>query len=221
MNVIDALSARHSVRGFLPHLVDKESLVKIFDSANRAPSWADVQPWQLFVAAGDRLERLRQGFRRRYEEKAAETMDVSRPQDWPPALLSRMQENYARRFAELGIDRDDQTAREANIRRGYEFWGAPVVAYLCLPQEVGLWSYFDLGLMAQSIMLAAQDMGIGSIPAINLVAYADLIHVELGIPKTLKVVIGIALGYEDAADPGNQFRSLRRPLDQVVQFAGI
>lgn len=221
INVIEALGRRHSVRAFQPGQVDKETLLKILEAANRAPSWADTQPWQLFVAAGDGLNRLREAFVRRYEEGVAGVTDVPRPEDWPAALKKRMEENYTRRFHSLGIDRDDHAAREANVRRGYEFWGAPTVVYLGLPREVTVWSYFDLGLFAQSLMLAAQGLGVGSIPAINLVTYPDLIRLELGIPDDVAVVIGIALGYEDMGNIANQFNSLRRPIEEVVRVNGI
>ncbi len=101
------------------------------------------------------------------------------------------------------------------------FFGAPCAVYLCMDQTLGAWSMFDLGAMCQSIVLAAQDHGVDSAIAINLVVYPDMLRNELGIPRELLIVIGIALGYPDATDAEDAFRSARRPLSDAVRFVGI
>ncbi|MEW6423761.1 MAG: nitroreductase family protein [Bacillota bacterium] len=50
MNVIEALNSRHSVRAFKPDPVTKETLLKIIQAANQAPSWGNSQPWEVFIA---------------------------------------------------------------------------------------------------------------------------------------------------------------------------
>lgn len=74
----------------------------------------------------------------------------------------------------MGVERDDPEARRASSRRNFEFFGAPVVAYLCMDRSLTPWSIFDLGSFCQSMMLAAQEYGVGSIPAVMLAAYPDL-----------------------------------------------
>ncbi len=101
------------------------------------------------------------------------------------------------------------------------FFGAPCAVYLCMDRILGTWSIFDLGAMCQSITLAAQDQGVDSAIAINLVVYPDLLRDELGIPPELLIVIGIALGYPDSGDPEDAFRSTRRPLGDAVRFVDI
>jgi len=80
---------------------------------------------------------------------------------------------------------------------------------------------FDLGSLSQSIMLAAQEYGIDSAPAVNLVAYPKIIRKEIEIPDELSIIIGIALGYKDNESLQNTFRSNRRSLDEVVRLNGI
>ena len=48
-----------------------------------------------------------------------------------------------------------------------------------------------------------------------------MIRKEIEIPDELSIVIGIALGYKDDESPQNTFRSMRRPLDEVVRLNGI
>ncbi len=221
MDVIDALNSRHAVRAFKPDTVAKETIVKILAAATRAPSWADTQPWEVFVAGGEPLNRLRKAFLTRFEQGMPAQPDLPRPKGWPPALQQRMAENTAHRFKALGVDRSDEEAKRANSRRNYEFFGAPSVVYLCMDRALTSWSIFDNGLLAQSIMLAAQEFGVDSVIAVNLVAYPDLIRTEIGVPENLLILIGIALGYADPTQPTNQIRSLRRPLDEVVTFKGL
>jgi len=95
------------------------------------------------------------------------------------------------------------------------------VVYLCMDRTLSSWSIFDIGMFAQSLMLAATEFGVGSIPAINLVAFPDLLRSELAIPDELLLLLGIAMGYEDESNIANRPRSLRRPVDEAVRLVGI
>ncbi len=103
----------------------------------------------------------------------------------------------------------------------YHFFYAPTVAYLCMDRTLMPWSAFDLGLLAQSIMLAAKHFGVDSAIAITLVAHPDLIRRELKVPEELSIIIGIAMGYADATHPQNQYRSPRRSVREAVKFYGM
>ena len=221
MNVLDAINSRYSVRAFKQEEVNKDILMQIFEAATKAPSWADTQPWEIYVAGGETLNRLRREYLVYYEKGSPSMLDLPRPLDWPTAPKQRMMENMDQRFTAMGIDRDDKQAREVNVRRNYEFYGAPHVVYLCLDRTLTPWSYFDLGALSQTIMLAAQEFGVASIPAVSLVAYPELIRQELEIPENLMILIGIALGYEDPENIVNKPRSLRRSPEEVVRTKEI
>ncbi len=221
MNVIEALYSIHSVLANKPDPVQRETLIKIMQAANQTPSWADTQPWEIFIAAGKPLDNLRRSFLERFDNGIPINLDLPAVKEWPDALRDRMKENGAHLFADLGIDRNDKAARMMHYRRNFKFFGAPAVVYLCMDKTLTHWSVFDLGMMSQSIMLAAKGLGVDSVPAVNLVGYPDLIRRELNIPDTLSVVFGIALVYAFLNDPINKHRSLRRPIEEVVRIAGI
>jgi len=221
MNIIEALHSRHSVRAFKPDPVDKETLLKIMQAANQAPSWGNSQPWEVFIAGGETLERLRRAFLERFDAGLPMQPDLPRPQEWPPALKQRMAENAANRLAAMGLSPNDESAKKAVTRRNYEFFGAPVVVYLCLERTLTPWSIFDAGMFAMSVMLAAREFGVDSIPAVNLVAYPDLIRAELEIPESLMILLGLAMGYGDPEHPANKPRSFRRPVQEFVRFKGL
>ncbi|MGZ5561775.1 MAG: nitroreductase [Halobacteriota archaeon] len=132
-----------------------------------------------------------------------------------------MDELKAARFASLGIEPEDAAARQAMSERTHQFFGAPTVVYLCIDRTLTAWSIFDMGLLAQSIMLAAQQYGVDSAAAALLISYPDLIRAELEIPEDVGILMGVALGYRDRQHPLNQYRSPRRPLQEVVRLKGL
>jgi nitroreductase len=138
-----------------------------------------------------------------------------------PRLQKRMDELRAARFESLGTGRDDTAARHAMFERAHQFFGAPTVVYLCMDRTLTAWSIFDMGLLAQSIMLAAQQYGVDSAAAALLISYPDLIRAELEIPEDVSILMGVALGYRDRQHPLNQYRSPRRPLIEVVRPKGL
>ena len=196
-------------------------MLKIIEAATRAPSWGNTQPWEIYVATGEVLERLRQAYLKNLQEEVAGHPDLPRPQSWPIALQKRTEDLMARRSQLLGIARDDSTGRKTMMQANYKFFGAPAVIYLCMDRGLTPWSVFDLGSLSQSIMLAAKDNGLDTAVAVMLVAYPDLIRAHLEIPDDLSIIIGIALGSSDPNDPGNRFRSPRRSLSDVVHLKGF
>jgi nitroreductase len=221
MNVIDALNSRYCCRAFKPEQVSKQKVQKIVEAAIRAPSWANTQPWEIYIAAGESLERLRKAYVANLEKGVPLSPDLALPQSWPPALQKRMEELMAKREEVVGITRDDKAGREDMLTANYRFFNAPVVIYLCMDRTLTPWSVFDLGLLAQSIMLAAKGDGLDTAPALMLVSYPDLIRSELGIPDSHLIIIGIALGFGDKKNPANEFRSPRRPLSEVIHIKGF
>ncbi len=221
MNTIDALNSRYCCRAFKPDPVRKETVLKIIEGATRSPSWANTQPWEIYVATGQVLERLRQAYLKNFQEEVAAHPDLPRPQSWPLALQRHTEDLMARRLQLLGIARDDRAGRKTMMQANYKFFGAPMVIYLCMDRGLTPWSVFDLGSLSQSIMLAAKDHGLDTAVAVMLAAYPDLIRAHLEIPDDLSIIIGIALGYNDPNDPGNKFRSPRRSLSDVVHLKGF
>ena len=59
MDAIEAILARHSVRNFSSQPVEKETIMKILEVATRSPSGSNGQPWEVFVASGAVIEKIR------------------------------------------------------------------------------------------------------------------------------------------------------------------
>jgi nitroreductase len=221
MHVGDALRARRTVRAFLDRPVPRETLEAILADALHTPSWANTQPWEIFVAGGEVFERIRNASQRRTLEKMPSNPDVAFPGAWTADCRARTKDLTAGRARVQGTSPDDPGFHHDFLMANRCFFGAPCAVYLCMDQTLGEWSMFDLGAMCQSIVLAAQDHGVDSAIAINLVVYPDLVREELGIPRDLLIVIGVALGYPDPQGPEDAFRSARRPLSDAVRFVGV
>ncbi len=221
MNIIEALNNRLSTRAFKPDPVSKETLMKILEAANRTPSWGNTQPWEAYITGGKVLDRIRQGNVANAQKDAPRNPDLPAPQSWPEPIKKRYETNVASRLQALGIARDDKVGRQAQFQNNMNCFGAPVVIYLCLDKSLASWSLFDLGAYSMNIMLAAQEHGLGSIPAFNLVIYPDVIRKELEIPSNISIALGIALGYSDLQNLMNQFHSARRPVQEVIHFKGF
>ena len=212
MKVTDALKERRSVRAFLPTPVEEEKLTAIFEAAARTPSWANSQPWELFVATGETLARIKESYIEKYASGVAGTPETPRPKEWTQLAVERQKQ------LRPDMLRDCGDAVEQFGALNQAMFGAPTVVYICMDKVLSEWSLYDIGAYSQSVMLAATEYGLGTIPAITLTHFPDILHKELEIPENLKVTIGIALGYTDTEHGINNFVSARSETDKVVHF---
>ncbi len=221
MDIIEALYGRFSARAFQPRAIPKETLLKIFEAAVRAPSWADSQPWEVYLAAGATLDKLRDANLELFKTGAPRAIEVPGPVKWPDEIQARIERNMGERSRELGLDREDKADRQKLIETNFRFFNAPAVAFLCMDKTLSSWSSFDMGAFSYGLMLAAMEFGVDSVPAVMMVSYPALIRETLNIPEGLTLLFAVALGYHDEADPINKFRSVRRPANEITHFFGI
>jgi nitroreductase len=212
MDVIEAIKNRRSIRAFLPKPVDKETLNAILEAASRSPSWANSQPWEIFVATGGALERIRAGYRDMYDKKVSGAPETSFPTSWTEAARKRQQQLYPDMLRDCGDIGEQFGALNQAL------FNAPAVVYICMDRILSEWSLYDIGAYSQSLLLAAFEKGLGGIQAITLTLYPDVLRRELGIPDNLKITIGIAIGYPDRDNKINNFVSSRSPLEETVRI---
>ena len=215
MTVHEAILARRSIRAFRPDPVDRAVLAAILRDALHTPSWANSQPWEIYAASGETLSRIRKEYAERYAYQAAGGPDLPRPKEWPVACIER------RKALAPDMKRDCGNAAREFGALNQNLFGAPAVLFLCMDKTLTQWSVFDIGAFSQSVMLLAAERGLGTIPAITLVHYPEVLRYHLGIPDSQNVVIGIAIGYTDEQHDINEFRSARKSLDDAVKWSGF
>ena len=69
-----------------------------------------------------------------------------------------------------------------------------------------------------SIMLAAKDHEIDSVPAYEVIKYPDILRKHIKIPEDEDIVIGIILGYEDKDHILYKIRAKQLTVEEVCQF---
>jgi nitroreductase len=213
MDILESVDSRMSIRAFKPDPVPKKVLQEIMDHALRAPSWANTQPWDFFIATGAKLAEIQENF---LSSQTTATMEIARPQSFP--------ELYSKR--RLAPTVSPQTSEGKTLmNRNY---GAPSVIYICTGRDLyfqsngnNAWAIFDCGLIAENIMLLATNYGLGTVAQTQAVAFPDVLRKVLGIPDSLVIIIGISIGYPDWQSPANQRRSPRVPANENVKWLGF
>jgi nitroreductase len=213
MDVFEALRARHSTRAFKPEAIEREKFDALFAAASRTPSWGNTQPWEVFVAQGDTMARIREGYAKSYAEKVMPAPESPRPNQWSEAAQARHKQ------LPTDMKRDCGDAAMHFGKLNQTLFNAPAVIYICLDRLHSEWSMYDIGAYTQSLMLAAVELGLATIPAITLTLFPDVLRRELGIPDNLRITIGIAIGYADENNGINKFVTSRDPVADVVRFS--
>ena len=220
MEFYQCIESRKSCRSFLPKAVDKHTLTKILEAANRSASYMNTQPWEVFVVTGEKRGNLAEKLLEAAGSGTTPHPDLAFPKEWPDHIERRAKEHRLRRFKALGIDPNDGEKVRASTQRNYEFYGAPCVLFLGMEKSLTPWSIFDLGLFTTSVLLAAQAEGLGGCPQALPMGYPDPIRNELGIPPTISLILAISMGYPDTEAAVNQYRSTRREVSEFVKWFG-
>jgi nitroreductase len=215
MDVIEAILARRSVRDFNSKPVPKETVMKILETATRSPSGGNAQPWEVFVAAGATLERIRKVYQERVQSGPAPG-GPGGPPPQPAYIQARMAQIRNERLKLLGLDPADPASGRIFTEWGARLFGLQSVVYICMDKALS--NNLDLGLFIQTICLAAQEYGVESFIAGSLVSQQDVLRKELEIPDSLNIITGIGLGYPNPDNIINTYRSPRRPISEVVRY---
>ena len=219
MDVTAAIKQRMTTRQFKTTPVPMNLIRNILEQAQRAPSWANTQPWQFAVVSGQPLEEIKKGFVKREEDER--TPDIARPYEFPEPYISRIQNLSA-------TDRTTQQDKNYRRRQNYKNHDAPVVIYILIDRSfyyqsggINSWSLYDCGAVMQNIMLLATDYGLSTVAQASAVVFPDIIRKATGIPDSKLIALAIAIGYADWDNPVNKSRSLRVPLDEITTWYGF
>ena len=226
MDITKVINLRKSMRAFKPDPVPKAVLSEIMEKALRAPSWANIQPWELAIARGPKLAEIR----RRVTEKKGVGISPDFLQffKFPEPYDSRSRATVAKSHDSVGIKREDKGKREWWELQQLNNFGAPCEIYVYIDRtlylqdgNVNVWPIFDCGTITGIIALLAGNYDLGTITQARAVVYPDIIREVLGIPNTKLMLVGIAVGYPDLKNPVNQYTTDREPMDKLVNWYGF
>ncbi|MCG8382804.1 MAG: nitroreductase [Gammaproteobacteria bacterium] len=214
----EAVMARRSVRGFLDTPVPAETLRTIFTLAQQAPSNCNIQHWKVMVASGQAAKRLSQKFIDVVLSGKGPEPDFDRLEKFEGIFRTRQVETAQALYGAMGIERDDKEGRMRAALRNFEFFNAPHVALLAMPKDFGEVLALDVGMYAQTLMLAMAAHGVGSCAQASLSNYPSVIRDFFGLDDHYGLLMGISFGYEDPSIPANKTRVPRTSIDAAVQF---
>ncbi|MDQ5987552.1 MAG: Nitroreductase NfnB [Syntrophus sp. SKADARSKE-3] len=221
MELKEAIKGRRSIRKFKEDQIPKEKLQAIFDQARWAPSWGNTQCWTFHVLSGHPLAAYKTGINERMARGEAHASDISMPNKWPELLKNRYSETGKLVLSSLSIAREDKISRNRFYEDMAVLFGAPCLAVGCIPREIrGEYAMLDMGLIIQTLCLAAWDQGIGSCIMAVSVGYAPLLRQIAAIPDDRLIVMGVALGFPDESHPINRFPRIRMEMDDFVTWVG-
>lgn len=120
-------------------------------------------------------------------------------------------------YAALGIDRDAHELLAAYNAKSLSFYGAPHVALLYAPEPGDPRLTADLGMYAQTLLLAMTAYGVASCPQAMLSFYADTVRETLGVIGG-KLLLGIPFGYPDPTAAINAVTVGRASLEETTRF---
>ncbi len=220
--VEEAISSRRSIRAFLPTPVPQQTIENILDTAARAPSGTNIQPWKTYVLTGDSLAGLSQAILKVYNDPESAKDHTEEyayyPREWVSPYIERRRKIGWDLYGLLGITRDDKQKMHQQHGRNYCFFDAPVGLMFTIDRVLEQGSWLDYGMFLQNIMIAARGIGLDTCPQAAFTPFHRVISEYLNIPETQSVVCGMSLGYADPNAVENSLTTEREPLDHWVTF---
>ena len=216
MNVTDAVNARKSIRRFLDTPVPADTLRTLLETAARAPSGGNLQPWRVFVITSETMP----SFQAHLQAYAGDEQPAYAV--YPADLTSPYRDSRFKvgedMYALLGIPREDKAARFAHLARNYEFFGAPAGFFCFVDRQMGRPQWSDLGMFLQTFMLLAQEAGLDTCAQEAWAMRPNAVTEFVGAGEELMLFCGMAIGYKDPEQPVNTLVSDREPLDVWATF---
>lgn len=211
---------RRSVRSFLPTPVAESVIKSVVQDAQLAPSNCNTQPWQVHIVSGAKRDALSKAI------LAADDAGLYTPDfvfdlaNYRDRCSERAKAQGAAYYKAIGVSREANEDRRTAARFNLEFFGAPHVALLFMP-EVGdnvVRVAGDIGMYGQTFLLSLTAHGLGGIPQTMLGFYAQTIRDVLGIDPSSKMLFGISFGFPDMNAVGSDYRIDKDPPEASVTY---
>lgn len=212
----DIIQQRRSVRGFKPDAIDDKTLQDVFNLAQQSPSNCNVQPWGVLLATGEACDRIRQQLTQHFMAAKPMNPDFEGLPKFEGKMRERQVECAQALYGAMGIERKDHAGRMRATARNYAFFDAPHVAFITMEKRFSPAIAVDVGMYAQTLMLAMESHGIASCAQASVAYYPDVVREFFDIDSDVGILFGISFGYEDPSVDANQARTTRAPLDEVL-----
>ncbi|MBM3300018.1 MAG: nitroreductase [Deltaproteobacteria bacterium] len=181
MNTLDAIAQRRSIRKFKDAPVPDEIIVRVLNAAIQAPSGKNRQPWRFIVVKQDKRPEMVRIMREAIGALKAEGVGMG-SSEWTAGIMEQ-----------APITLFVFNAYEENVDR----------------ERTSLMNVVDvqsIGAAIQNLLLAAQDLGLGTLWICDVFYAYDELCVWLG--ETHQMIAAVALGYPDEQPPARPRQSV-------------
>ena len=223
LNPVDAaIRSRRSVRAFLPKEVSEDTIKKILETAARAPSGTNTQPWRVYILRGKAKGELSRRILAAYDdpqEAAKHTQEYAYyPTKWVSPYIERRRKIGWDLYGLLGIQKGEKEKMHAQHSRNYKFFDAPVGLMFTIGRILEKGSWLDYGMFLENIMIAARGHGLDTCPQAAWTPFHRIISDYLRMPENETLICGMSLGYADNEAIENTLVTEREPLGSWVTF---
>ncbi len=219
MDTITTIKERKSIRAFTDKEVPRELITEIIDSARWSPSYKNSQPWEVIVVSKEKKKKLSEKLLALFAEGVKPEPDFPPAASWPEREQAQIDRLFAMRKEATGLDLSDPKTISMAKKANFNFYGAPHAIYLFQDNSLGSWSIFDIGIFAQSLMLAAHAKGLGTVAQAFATDYAPQIKDFLDIPRSKRLILGISIGWPNMDSLVNQLKTERMNTADIVRWA--
>jgi nitroreductase len=212
------LASRYSCRAYKTEQVPRAIIERILAAAQKTASWCNSQPWQVTITSGEATRAFRDALYPVAASGTPSSGDFEFPREYRGVYLDRRRESGFQLYNTLGIARGDKAAYAEQALQNFNFFGAPHVAIITSDEALGVYGAVDCGGYVNNFMLAAQALGLATVPQAALAFHSAVVRKHFGIGDDRRVVCGISFGYPDREHKVNSYRTNRAQLGDVATF---
>ncbi len=218
--VTEAVTTRRSLRAFTSKMPPEGLITEILQTATRAPSGTNIQPWKVYVVTGESRDKLCAAACKAFDDpdEKHEIEVPYYPEKWFEPYLSRRRKIGWDLYGLLGIEKGEREKTHQQHKRNYQLFDAPVCLMFTLHRDLSTGSWLDYGMFLQNIMLLAREAGLHTCPQAAWSDYHRVVRSELNIAESEVIVCGMAMGYADESAVVNQLVADRIDVSEFVQY---
>lgn len=200
-NLWDAIYTQRAIRYWQDKPVPRDVLTKVIESASKAPSGTNTQPWVFMVV----------------DDESARTVIGD-------ALKAVYESGPLKDMIAEGQKSDDKTQR-LMLKGAQAFFSelakAPAIIVPCLyqlssptPDHTSLEAGSSIYMAVQNLMLSARGLGLGTVMTTAHSLINEPLRKVLSLPDDAYPVALIPIGYPDA----NFGPTTRKPVDEILRW---
>src|ERR1700721_3785339 len=197
MTFDEVVRGRRRGGGFKREPVPKALIREVIETAMRAPSSLNTQPWNFYVVAGAPLDRIRAGNTERNLAGVPSSREFRGHGEYAGTHRERQIEIAKQLFRAMGIERHDQAGRQDWVLRGFRQFDAPVSVVVTYDRSIhgGDIAPFDCGAVANALVNAAWSRGLGCVINSQGIMQSPVVREHAGTPDDKAIMISIPRGY--------------------------